>query len=136
LRFTDAHHVKHWADGGETSLSNCLLLCRHHHRLVHEEGWQVDWWGEGRPVFFDPRGGAHYEGRWEPPEGWRAPEAGERATQGTTPALAPPPVEVEALLDDNERSGASPDGWTASARWKRERDIPDHVLFAALEALG
>ena len=29
-RFTDAHHVKHWADGGETSLDNCLLLCGHH----------------------------------------------------------------------------------------------------------
>jgi hypothetical protein len=33
LRFTDAHHVRHWADGGETSLSNCALLCRFHHRL-------------------------------------------------------------------------------------------------------
>ena len=66
-RFTDAHHVRHWADGGETSLDNCLLLCRHHHRLVHEGGWRVDWWGRGRPVFFDPRGGTHFEGRWEPP---------------------------------------------------------------------
>ena len=27
LRFTDAHHLKHWADGGETGLSNCVLLC-------------------------------------------------------------------------------------------------------------
>ena len=33
----DAHHVVHWADGGETSLSNLVLLCRPHHRLVHEE---------------------------------------------------------------------------------------------------
>ncbi len=48
LRFTDAHHVKHWADGGETSLGNCLLLCRHHHRLVHEEGWRVRWAGAPR----------------------------------------------------------------------------------------
>jgi len=40
-RYTDAHHVRHWADGGETSLSNTLLLCRHHHRLVHEGSWQV-----------------------------------------------------------------------------------------------
>jgi len=66
-RFTDAHHVTHWADGGETSLANTLLLCRHHHRLVHEGGWTVDWWGWGRPVFFDPRGGTHFEGRWQPP---------------------------------------------------------------------
>jgi hypothetical protein len=32
----DAHHVVHWADGGETSLSNLVLLCRRHHRLTHE----------------------------------------------------------------------------------------------------
>jgi hypothetical protein len=37
----DAHHVKHWADGGKTSLDNTLLLCRFHHRLVHEEGFQL-----------------------------------------------------------------------------------------------
>jgi 5-methylcytosine-specific restriction endonuclease McrA len=32
----DAQHVVHWADGGETSLSNLVLLCRRHHRLTHE----------------------------------------------------------------------------------------------------
>jgi hypothetical protein len=40
-RFTDAHHVKHWADGGETSMYNLVLLCRTHHRLVHEGGFGV-----------------------------------------------------------------------------------------------
>jgi len=68
LRFTDAHHVKHWADGGETSLGNCLLLCRHHHRLVHEGGWRVEWCGEGRPVFYGPDGRMEYDGRWRAPE--------------------------------------------------------------------
>lgn len=34
IRFTEAHHVKHWADGGETSLRNTLLLCRRRHRAV------------------------------------------------------------------------------------------------------
>ena len=116
LRFTDAHHVRHWADGGETSLGNCLLLCHHHHRFVHEGGWRVEWWGEGRPVFFDPRGGTHFDGRWKPPE------------------LPERPVEV--LLEQNRRRGAAPDGWTAGARWKREADIPDEVYFRAMEALG
>lgn len=37
-RFVDAHHVEHWAEGGETSLANLVQLCRHHHRLVHEGG--------------------------------------------------------------------------------------------------
>ena len=64
LRFTDAHHVQHWADGGETSLDNCVLVCKHHHRLLHEGGWSVGWLGRGRVVFFGPRGGAHYDGRW------------------------------------------------------------------------
>jgi hypothetical protein len=40
-RFVDAHHIMHWADGGETSMENLVLLCRRHHRLVHEEGFGV-----------------------------------------------------------------------------------------------
>jgi predicted restriction endonuclease len=39
--WTDAHHIKHWADGGETVMDNLVLLCRRHHRMVHEEGWQL-----------------------------------------------------------------------------------------------
>jgi hypothetical protein len=40
-RFVDAHHIEHWADGGETSMDNLVLLCRNHHRLVHEGGFGV-----------------------------------------------------------------------------------------------
>jgi hypothetical protein len=39
--WTDAHHREHWADGGPTSLDNLVLLCRTHHRAVHEGGWQL-----------------------------------------------------------------------------------------------
>ncbi len=67
LRFTDAHHVRHWADGGETSLSNLLLLCSYHHRLMHEEGWKIEWWGKDRPAFVDRRGQIHFDGRLRPP---------------------------------------------------------------------
>ncbi len=40
-RWCDAHHLQHWADGGPTSLSNLTLLCRRHHRAVHEGGGTV-----------------------------------------------------------------------------------------------
>ena len=40
-RFVDAHHIRHWADGGETSLANTMLLCSGHHRLVHEGGYAI-----------------------------------------------------------------------------------------------
>ena len=37
----DAHHIRHWADGGPTSLDNLVLLCRKHHTLTHQTPWQV-----------------------------------------------------------------------------------------------
>lgn len=40
-RFVDAHHVKHWCDGGATSLDNLVLLCRHHHRLLHQQQFEI-----------------------------------------------------------------------------------------------
>ena len=40
--WTDAHHVKPWPDGGPTTLDNLVLLCRRHHRRVHEEGWTLE----------------------------------------------------------------------------------------------
>lgn len=38
---TDAHHLQPWAKGGQSDLANGLLLCRHHHRAVHEGGWRI-----------------------------------------------------------------------------------------------
>ncbi|HEY0497537.1 MAG TPA: DUF222 domain-containing protein [Kutzneria sp.] len=35
------HHLVHWADGGPTSLDNTVLLCGHHHRVIHHSGWEV-----------------------------------------------------------------------------------------------
>lgn len=55
-RFTDAHHIVHWADGGTTSLDNLILLCRHHHRLVHEDGWTVEAAPGEPPAFTSPSG--------------------------------------------------------------------------------
>jgi hypothetical protein len=59
LPFGQGHHLRHWAHGGPTTLSNLAMLCRRHHRAVHEEGFQVDRrpdgalqfrWPDGRPV--------------------------------------------------------------------------------------
>ncbi|MDE2874805.1 MAG: DUF222 domain-containing protein, partial [Gemmatimonadota bacterium] len=55
-RFTEAHHGKHWADGGETSLANTILLCRRHHRLVHEGGTRLALDRDGKAAFFTREG--------------------------------------------------------------------------------
>jgi hypothetical protein len=52
--YLDGHHVKHWADGGETGLDNLVQLCRHHHRLVHEGGFHCERRDDGAFVFRDP----------------------------------------------------------------------------------
>ncbi len=40
-RYVDAHHIHHWAEGGDTSLENLTLLCTHHHTLLHEGGFTI-----------------------------------------------------------------------------------------------
>ena len=55
-RFTDAHHIHHWALGGETSLENLVTLCRRHHRLLHEGGFTVERKPEGELLFRRPDG--------------------------------------------------------------------------------
>ncbi len=54
-RFVDGHHVEHGADGGETALSNLMLLCSAHHTLLHEGGFRVEANGAGGWSFFDHR---------------------------------------------------------------------------------
>jgi hypothetical protein len=48
LAWCDAHHLWHWVDGGPTDLDNLALLCRAHHRAVHEGGWQLTRGPDGR----------------------------------------------------------------------------------------
>src|SRR5438552_5643281 len=56
LRFGQGHHIRHWAHGGPTTLSNLALLCRRHHRAVHEEGYQVERRPDGELRFRRPDG--------------------------------------------------------------------------------
>ncbi len=76
-RFVDAHHVKHWSAGGETSLDNLMLLCSHHHRLVHEGGFRIE---------------RDYQNHWffQRPDGRAVPSCGYRA---------------EDMIDDNIDDG-------------------------------
>ena len=114
LRFADAHHIVHWADGGETSLRNVCLLCRRHHRRVHEGGYGVCSDRNGQVVFFTPKGKALFEA---PP----------------LPELPPDPV--QALVRGNRERGIRPDGRSGAPKWKRDWDIPWAIEAAAREAL-
>jgi Domain of unknown function (DUF222)/HNH endonuclease len=75
VRFGQGHHIRHWAQGGPTTLSNLTLLCRRHHRVVHEEGYQIDRQPDG-------------ELRFRRPDGWPLPEVPE------TPNVPEDPVSV------------------------------------------
>jgi hypothetical protein len=59
-RYVDAHHIEHWADGGETKLSNLVTLCRLHHRLVHEGEIIIEALAGGGWRFLHPDG-RHFE---------------------------------------------------------------------------
>jgi hypothetical protein len=76
-RYLDAHHIEHWANGGQTKLSNLLTLCRWHHRLVHEGEILIEPLADGGCRFLHPDG-RHFEvihrTRSEPrewQEGWQ-----------------------------------------------------------------
>jgi hypothetical protein len=47
LRIGEGHHVRHWVQGGPTTLENLALLCRRHHRAVHQEGYRLERLVEG-----------------------------------------------------------------------------------------
>ena len=113
LRFAEAHHITHWADGGETNQENTLLLCASHHRKVHEGGWKVFLnRKDGTAVFADPRG--------------RVRRASRRPEVSGS---------LKALVDENARRGIVPDGWALTPRYKTRRDIPWELDARALEAL-
>jgi 5-methylcytosine-specific restriction endonuclease McrA len=56
VAFGQGHHLRHWARGGPTTLSNLTLLCRRHHRAVHEAGYQVEREPDGTLQFRRPDG--------------------------------------------------------------------------------
>jgi hypothetical protein len=95
-RFVDAHHIRHWADGGETRLDNLVSLCRHHHRLIHEGGYRVKRMIDGAFVFYDPRGLV-------------VPITGEKRFRGNVHALFATDVAIDAKTTTPNWDGNSPD---------------------------
>ena len=54
VSWTDAHHLQAWIEGGKTEVQNLVLLCRRHHRKVHEGGWSIEWDSGGRLLAHPP----------------------------------------------------------------------------------
>ena len=107
LRFTQGHHIRHWAQGGPTTLSNLALLCGRHHRSVHEEGFHVERLASGELEFRRP------DGRLLP-EVPRLPE--------TTAQTA------DALCEQNVNAGARLDAHTLKPDWYGERLDLGHAI--------
>ena len=127
-RFTDGHHVKHWADGGETKLDNLVLLCRLHHRLVHEDGFRVE---------REPRGAFVFR----TPEGRRIEDAPRIRVLGADPVLAL--VEAQRGLGIGPRTsipewfGERPDyDWITDSLWRRDHRATVSAAGAAREGAG
>jgi hypothetical protein len=59
-----AHHIRHWINGGPTSLANLVLLCGHHHRTIHHTPWQVRIAPDGKPEFLPPPKAGHPPPEW------------------------------------------------------------------------
>jgi 5-methylcytosine-specific restriction endonuclease McrA len=100
LPFGQGHHLRHWAHGGPTTLSNLALLCRRHHRAVHEEGYTVDREADGTLQFRRPDG---------------------RSLPHIPAPCAVPRDPVHALTEGNIACGLRLDARTISSGWLGER---------------
>ena len=121
-RFCDAHHITHWADGGETRLDNLVLLCRSHHRAVHEEGFAVE--------LVENREGGRKGGRHKPRFYW--PDG--RPFPHVPPAPQLPDDAVAALEQRHSILGIRIDPETTTPHWTGERlDLgwAIHTLWSA-----
>jgi hypothetical protein len=100
VRFGQGHHLRHWAQGGPTTLTNLALLCRRHHVAVHEGGYQVERLPDGELQFRRPNGEV-------------IPEV--------PPAPALPADAVAVIRARNEQSGLALHAQTARPDWLGER---------------
>jgi hypothetical protein len=111
-RFTQGHHVKHWAEGGETKLGNLITVCGFHHRLVHEGGFGVKATDDGVFVFTRP-------------DGRRVEENGAQCFRGNISRPKPAPYpgfeETLRLYLLNREAGVAITPETSRCQWLGER---------------
>jgi 5-methylcytosine-specific restriction endonuclease McrA len=98
--FGQGHHIRHWAHGGPTTLSNLAMLCRRHHRAVHEEGYQVERQPDGELCFRRPDG---------------------HLLLDVPLATAVPANPEQTLREDNDARGLNIDARTSMPGWLGER---------------
>jgi uncharacterized protein DUF222/HNH endonuclease len=98
--FGQGHHIRHWAHGGPTKLSNLAMLCRRHHRAVHEEGFQVERQADGELCFR---------------------RLDRRVLLQTPLPAAVPTAPVEQLRTNHDANGLHIDARTAMPGWQGER---------------
>ncbi|MBM3821227.1 MAG: DUF222 domain-containing protein [Acidimicrobiia bacterium] len=100
VRVAEGHHIQHWAWGGPTTLANLTMLCRRHHRAVHEEGFRVERKADGVVAFYRP-------------QGWPIPDV------PASPTLPDDPLET--VRAANARHGVQIDPHTMTPDWDGER---------------
>ena len=98
--YVDAHHIHHWAHGGETKLSNLVQLCRFHHRQVHEGRVVVQVLDDGALRFLKPNG---------------------ESFDSIAPDHTRPLSDWHQLLHDHTQQGIRIDQKTATTRWRGEK---------------
>ena len=108
-RHLAAHHRRHWAHGGETSLDNLVLLCFQHHRLVHEGGYTIE----------DDAGDLRFRNR----HGLLCPTSSR-----------PPPGSADTLISQNQQRGLRIDAHTNRNGYGDRMDL-DFTVAALQDAL-
>jgi hypothetical protein len=90
-RYTQAHHIRFWSQGGRTELENLVLICGFHHRLVHEHGWRLRRDAHGHVRWLWPDGTPHRPGHSPDEQAW-AEIAKRLARHRTRPQRSPGPA--------------------------------------------
>ena len=111
-RFREGHHIVFWSHNGKTALSNLVLLCHHHHRLVHEGRYRIEGHPSGELTFIAP------SGRIVP----RSPER--------------PSGDPTELVREHEKRQLSIDDRTATSKWDGKQIDYGDCVHALLQAGG